>query len=154
MAPSASGQPTQWQTMEIDFAGPSATELGGSFNPFLDRRLEVEFFAPDGSTSYVVPGFYDGDGAGGGDGNVWRARFTPDTPGQWVWTASFREGAQVAIDLSNTAGADAENQITSVTAPGLDLPGLVGAFEVTPAAIDAPGFRGTGRLEYAGGHYL
>jgi hypothetical protein len=62
----------------LSFTGPNASETTASpNNPFLDYRLNVTFTGPSGQ-KYVVPGFFDGDGNGGGTGNVWRARFAPD----------------------------------------------------------------------------
>jgi hypothetical protein len=45
-----------------------------------------------------VPGFFDGDGAGG-TGDMWVARFTPDAPGRWTWHASW--GGQVEFILED-----------------------------------------------------
>ncbi|MEM9184905.1 MAG: DUF5060 domain-containing protein [Planctomycetota bacterium] len=145
------GAQTKWETLTLDFTGPQASELDGRAqvggatgtpNPFLDFRLQVAFTSPSGVV-YDVPGFFDGDGAGGGTGSVWRTRFTPDEVGEWSYTASFREGANVAIDLSPTAGA-----------AGTLIDGLGGVFSVSPAAASATGHFATGRLEYVGGHYL
>ena len=75
-----SGQLTKWQPVTVDFAGPFATETDTAPHPFLDYRLQVTFTGSGGRT-YIVPGFFDGDGTGGGSGTVWRARFTPDQAG-------------------------------------------------------------------------
>lgn len=88
----------KWQPLQISFDGPSASETDNAPNPFLDYRLQVTFTGP-GAQQYVVPGFFDGDGNGGGSGNIWRARFAPDEAGGWTWSASFRSGSNVAIDL-------------------------------------------------------
>jgi hypothetical protein len=132
-----SGPLVKWQALTLDFAGPSASELGGMSNPFLDWRLNVTFIHPSSGKSYVVPGYFDGDGAGGGSGNVWRTRFAPDEPGQWTYTASFRAGANVAIDLDPAAGS---------ADPLID--GKSGAFSVADRDPTAPGFLKWGRLEY------
>jgi hypothetical protein len=101
----------------------------------------VTFTGPGGQV-YDVPGFFDGDGSGGKTGNVWRVRFTPDEAGTWSYQASFRKGANVAVDLDPTAGI----------AKGLD--GASGTFDVAERDATAPGFLKFGRLEYAGEHYL
>jgi hypothetical protein len=136
-----SGDLTKWHTVNVDFAGPSVGETGVGPNPFLDYRLQVTFTGPGGQ-SYNVPGFFDGDGIGGATGNVWRTRFSPDQAGQWTYSASFREGANVAIDLNPIAG----------TATSFN--GASGFFNVAPLNPSAPGFLSQGRLEYVGGHYL
>ena len=143
-----SGSLTEWQPVTLDFAGPSASELGAT-NPFLNWRLNVTFTNTSTGKSYVAPGYFDGDGNGGGTGNLWRTRFTPDEPGQWTYTASFRSGTNVAVDLSPTAG----------TADGL-IDGKGGTFVVGDRDPCAPGFFKWGRLEYdatgtaASKHYL
>ncbi|MBN1675341.1 MAG: fibronectin type III domain-containing protein, partial [Kiritimatiellae bacterium] len=139
--PADDGALRKWQTKSLDFVGPASSETDASPNPFLDYRLQVRFTAPSGK-DYDVPGFFAGNGSGGGSGNVWRALFTPDEPGTWRYRASFRAGANVAVDLAPEAGA----------AAGFD--GASGSFEVEDADPGAPGFLKLGRLEYAGGHYL
>lgn len=136
-----SGQLETWRALTLSFTGPGASETDTSPNPFLDYRLQVTFRGPGGQ-DYDVPGFFDGDGDGGGTGGVWRVRFTPDQAGAWSYQASFRRGANVAVDLSPTAGTPA------------DFDGTAGTFTVADHSSDAPGFLKWGRLEYVGGHYL
>ncbi len=135
------GTPAVWQPLLLRFAGPAAAEGDTAPNPFLDYRLTVRFVGPSGR-AYIVPGFFAGDGRGGGAGDQWAARFAADEPGRWRWCASFRAGPGVAVALDPAAGAP------------LAFDGAAGAFEVAPANPDAPGFFALGRLEYAGGHYL
>lgn len=125
----------------LDFTGPHADETDSNPNPFLDYRLQVAFTAPGGET-YNVPGFFDGDGQGGGSGTVWRVRFSPPEAGTWQYKASFRTGTNVAVDLNASAGAPAF------------FDGASGAFSVADRDPAAPGFLKWGWLEYAGGHYL
>jgi hypothetical protein len=136
-----SGELKKWHPITLSFAGPTSSETSTSPNPFLDRRLQVTFTAPSGRT-YIVPGFFDGDGNGGATGNVWRARFTPDEAGTWSYKASFRKGTNVAVDLSPTAGSPT----------GFD--GAIGTFAVADRNSAAPGYLKWGRLEYVGRHYL
>ncbi|HVJ64824.1 MAG TPA: DUF5060 domain-containing protein, partial [Bdellovibrionota bacterium] len=133
----------QHQSVTIDFAGPTSSESAASpQNPFLDYRLNVRFtHGPSGKT-YLVPGFFDGDGNGGGSGNVWRVRFTPDLAGTWSYAAELRYGTQVAVSLDPVAGA-AQN-----------LPEASGELDVATFDPDAPGFLKWGRLDYVGEHYL
>ncbi|MFK8014140.1 MAG: DUF5060 domain-containing protein [Gammaproteobacteria bacterium] len=135
------GATTNWHPLTIDFVGPLADETDTTPNPFLDFRLQVTFSRPDGS-QFVAPGFFDGDGNGTGNGSIWRVRIAPDQPGDWTYVASFREGTNVAIDLTSAAG-----QPTAFDGQG-------GSFTVLPTDPDAAGFASQGRLEYVGGHYL
>jgi hypothetical protein len=127
--------------VEIHFDGPEASESDVDPNPFLDFRLQVKFTSPEGRV-YDVPGFFNGDGHGGGSGHVWTVRFTPDRPGQWTYRADFRQGEQVAVRSEASAGAAAA------------FDGRSGAFVVHQRDPDAAGFGKWGRLQYAGGHYL
>ncbi len=146
-----SGSRMKWETITIDFAGPTASESDGRplpkggtsvANPFLDYRLLVRFQSPQNKI-FFVPGFYDGDGNGGDTGNVWRVRFTPDEVGQWNYSATFRGGVNVAIDLSPAAGE-----------PVGSIDGAEGTFDIKPPGESASGHFRTGRLEYVNAHYL
>ncbi|MEE9321934.1 MAG: DUF5060 domain-containing protein [Granulosicoccus sp.] len=139
LATTISVAPTQWQPMEIDVAGPTANERDDAPNPFLDFRLNIALTGPDGNQS-VVPGFFAGDGVGGGSGNVWRIRFTPDEPGEWSYSVNFKTGTSIAV--GDAAGlAVGEN-------------GAAGKFTVAVRNPSAPGFLADGRLDYVGEHYL
>ena len=140
-AAATQGQLRVWQPVTIQFRGPAAGQLDTNPNPFLDYRLSVQFTGPAGQ-SYVVPGFFLGDGQGGASGNIWAVRFTPDRAGQWSYVASFRRGKDVAVDLRAEAGEAAS------------FDGASSTLTVGERAADAPGFLGLGRLEYAGGYYL
>lgn len=137
---SITGDLKKWHPLSLDVAGPAVDEADEDPNPFLDYRLQVHFLGPDGQ-SYDVPGYFAGDGQGGGAGNVWRARFSPDGVGTWRYCVSFRAGENVAVEPE--AGA------------GLPLPpdGAAGQFVVAERDPEAPGFLKWGRLEYVGEHY-
>ena len=135
------GQLVTWHPITITFEGPQAAESDNSPNPFLDYRLQVVFSGPD-SQLFVVPGFFDGDGQGGSNGNCWRVRFAPNVPGKWGYKGSFRQGSNVAIDLALDAGKP------------LNLEKLDGQFTVASVNSTAAGFLKWGRLEYVGRHYL
>ena len=131
----------KWHPLIIDFIGPFANETDDAPNPFLDYRLQVTFIGPQGQ-SFIVPGFFAGDGNGHGSGNVWRVIFAPEAVGEWHYTASFRIGSQVAISLEPTAGSP------------FSFDGSTGQFNViTPNCLEA-GFLQWGRLEYVSGHYM
>ena len=135
-----SGTLTKWSKVTVDFEGPEAAETDSDPNPFLDYRLQVEFSGPDGQ-KYNVPGFFAGDGNGGGSGNIWRVHFSPDTTGTWTYTAQFSTGDEIEV-----------NQDQSGESVSFD--GATGSFEVTETDQNAGDFYRWGRLEYTGGHYL
>lgn len=135
------GELVKWHPVTVSFTGPLADETDDSPNPFLDYRLVVTFTGPSGK-AYSVPGFFDGDGLGGGFGNIWRVRFAPDEAGIWDFQASFRAGNDIAVDLSPEPGAP------------VAFDGEADSFVVAPLDGSAPGFLKWGRLEYVGSHYL
>lgn len=135
------GEPVAWHPVELRFHGPATHEDASDPNPFLDHRLDVTWTSPKGD-QIVVPGFYAGDGEGGGTGDVWACRFAPDQGGFWNWKASFRIGSEVAIELDPSAGGSAY------------FDGASGVLAVLDRQDDAEGFLSMGRLEYVGAHYL
>lgn len=58
----------------------------GSPNPF-DLVVTAQVTAPSGR-KYTVPGFFDGNGAGGAIGNIFKVRIYTDEIGTWRWTTS------------------------------------------------------------------
>ncbi len=146
------GQLVRWHPVEVHFSGgsnfceTSSEATDGKRNPFLDRRLNVTFTHLDAQSqathSLVVPGFYAGDGAGGSCGNTWVVRFTPDSEGTWVYTASFRQGTNINLSLNPTSGTS------------LLFDGESDVFTVAPTDYSAPGFLSRGMLRYTGKHYL
>ena len=139
--PVVDGEQRVWHPITVRFPGPEATETDNGPNPFLDYRLQVAFSGPSGQ-QYDVPGFFDGNGSGGGSGDVWCARFTPNEAGRWSFQASFRSGKEIAVSLETAAGRP------------IGCDGLHGSFDVAPGDPQAPGFLKWGRLAYVGGHYL
>ncbi|MEM7307574.1 MAG: DUF5060 domain-containing protein [Planctomycetota bacterium] len=139
---SSGGQATAnlWSPLELTFVGLDSDESSSTPNVFRDYRLQVEWQAPSGAI-FDVPGFFDGDGQGSGEGDVWKARFTPDEVGSWTWTASFRQGDDVSISLDPDAGSP------------VFFDGATGTVDVDPPE-GAKGFQGKGRLQYVGEHYL
>ncbi|MCG8349912.1 MAG: DUF5060 domain-containing protein [Chloroflexales bacterium] len=140
-AGTVTGELKKWHPITVSFNGPAASERDDNPHPFLDYRLNVTFTGPDGK-SYLVPGFFAGDGKGGSSGNVWQVRFAPDQVGEWSYTASFRSGSNVAIDLNAEAGVPNS------------FDGAKGSFTIAALDSSAPGFLRWGRLEYTGKHYL
>lgn len=129
-----------WNRVTIDFKGPQASESDTNPNPFLDYSLEVEFNGPNGNT-YLVPGFFAGNGNGGGEGNIWRVHFSPDVPGRWMYKAHFLSGDEIAVNPKKTGDSVSFDEAT-------------GSFEITDSDSTSTGFYKWGRLEYVGEHYF
>ena len=140
-----SGESKVWHRVTITFDGPQTSETAEP-NPFLDYRLNVTFRGPGGCV-YEVPGFYAADGraaeSGATAGDKWQVHFTPDRDGTWRYTASFRKGPRVSIDLAPDAGASAGY-----------CDGASGTFKVGPTDKTGIDLRGKGMLRYIGEHYL
>lgn len=140
-AATVGGDLTKWHPITVDFSGPLASESDDPVNPFLDYRLTVDFTSPSGRVTRV-PGFFAGNGQGGGVGNIWRARFSADEVGRWSYRAQLKAGNEIAVSPDPDAGMS------------VSLDGAVGQFDVGPLNSGAPGFLKHGRLEYVGGHYM
>ncbi len=136
-----SGSQVAYQPLQLDVSGPFANESDIAPNPFLDIRLDITFTSPEGQT-VVVPGFFAGNGSGGENGTVWRARFTPDIAGDWQYTVAMHRGPNVAV----------AQQVTGFEAIGES--GKTGMVTIANPDPEAPGFLKTGPLSYDGTHYL
>ena len=78
-------------------------------NKFADVELKTTFTSPSGKVTEFY-GFFDGDGAGGGNkssGNVWKMRFIPDELGTWKYKWTWSDGSLGGEDtfLCETANA-------------------------------------------------
>ncbi|GJL64789.1 MAG: hypothetical protein NPIRA04_34430 [Nitrospirales bacterium] len=62
-------------------------------NPFDYNVIELRatFTSPSGK-KFNFFGFYDGNGNGGQNGNVWKLRFMPDKVGTWKYSYSWTDG--------------------------------------------------------------
>ncbi len=140
-----SGELRQWHKVTLTLDGPQADEAATDPNPFMDYRMTVTFVHESGSPSYVVPGYFAGDGNAANSsataGNKWRAHFSPDRTGRWNWRLSFVSGKGIAI------GSGAGQAVTPHD-------GRRGTLQVQGSDKRAPDFRALGRLRYAGQHYL
>ncbi len=138
-----SGELKQWHKITIAFSGPETNEHHPE-NPFLNYRLNVTF--TNGDKSYIVPGYYAADGnaaeTGANSGNQWRVHFCPDKTGEWTYTASFRKGREIAVCDSAEAGEPAA------------FDGETGTFTIQKTDKTGRDFRGKGKLQYVGEHYL
>lgn len=145
-AAAVSGELKQWHKVTLTFDGPSAKETDDTPNPFLDYRLIVTFVHESGAPRYSVPGYFAADGNAANSsataGNKWRVHFSPDKTGRWNWEASFVAGSRVAV-TPTVAGQ-----------PVSPLDGASGSITIAATDKAAPDFRGRGRLQYVGKHYL
>lgn len=91
---------------------------GGSPNPFTDVQITADVTAPSGR-KVTVEGFFDGDGAGGQSGDVFKVRVFADEAGTWTW-----------VTHGNAAGLDGNSG--SFTVSGT----LAGAFGKGPVETD------------------
>lgn len=138
-----SGETMQWHKVILTLDGPAASATDVD-NPFLNRRFNVTFTSPTGKT-FNVPGYFAGDGNGGGTGSKWVAHLNPDAIGNWTYLISFRTGADVAVALTETEG-------TAVA----QYNGKTGGFTVAASTKSGADFRAPdkGMLVNRGHHYL
>jgi hypothetical protein len=138
------GELKKWHRITLNFEGPQTSEIDEN-NPFLNYRLDVTF--KNGNKEYVIPGFYAADGnaaeTSSDSGNVWQVRFTPDTIGEWTYTASFKKGENVAV-------AETINDASS----GGFMDGQSGVFTISESDKTGIDNRAKGRLQYVGESYL
>ena len=136
-----SGELKVWHKVTLTLDGPFASETGNP-NPFLDYRMEVTF--KRGALSYVVPGYFAADGKAANtsakSGTKWRAHLSPDSAGKWSYTVSFMKGDGVAVNGGGRKAAPWH--------------GKTGTFGVGVTDKSGRDFRGKGRLQYVGGHFL
>jgi hypothetical protein len=74
------GPSEQWDLYEITLTAAQVPA-----HPFRDVQVSAEFVHLDSGEKLLVPGFFDGDGAGGQTGQIWKIRFMPTRPGRWTW---------------------------------------------------------------------
>ncbi|MEM9282884.1 MAG: DUF5060 domain-containing protein [Verrucomicrobiota bacterium] len=126
------GDLMQWHEVIVDLTGPASSETADP-NPFLHFRYNVHFTGPSGQT-FLLPGYFAGNGSGGNAGSIWRVHFNPDEVGVWNYSVSFRQGTNVAVDLSPTAGT-----------PNPSYDGLSGQFTITESDKTGEDFRAPAR---------
>jgi hypothetical protein len=69
-----------YSVVELSFEGP---RQGPADAPARDIDFWVRFRHESGSPEYKIRGFWDGDGQGGSEGNVFKVRFCPTEVGRW-----------------------------------------------------------------------
>jgi len=138
-----SGEQRKWHKITIGFQGPQTSENANP-NPFTYYRLDVTFRHDASGAQFVVPGYFAADGNAANTkataGNVWLVHFAADRTGSWTWTASFKEGNNVA---QNCGGSSA----------GF-FDGISGSLDIGSTNKTGRDHRGKGRLQYVGKHHL
>ena len=141
---SISGELKQWHKVSLTLDGPFSHERDVQPNAFTDHAFNVKFTHESGTPSYVVPGYFAADGKAANSsaesGTQWRAHLSPDKPGTWTYTTSFKRGENAAI------GGPAE-----ALAP---FDGVTGSFTIAASDKTDRDFRAHGRLQYVGKHHL
>jgi len=141
-----SGELKQWHKVTLTVDGPQARELDSDPNPFTDHRMTVTFKHESGSPVYEVPGYFAADGNAGETsadaGTKWRAHLAPDKTGKWTYRISFATGKGAALDAKAAAK------------PIAKFDGKSGSFTIGATDKTGRDFRGRGRLQYVGKHYL
>ena len=75
------GRGPVYSVIEIPFEGPTCKATDA---PARDIEFWVRFRHERAGPEYKVHGFYDGDGRGGCEGDVFKVRFCPTAPGRWT----------------------------------------------------------------------
>ncbi len=107
------GSFTKWSKVEMVLHGPQTSVMDGRQNPF-EIAVDVTFLGPGGE-HVTVPAFYDGDGAGGQSGNVWKVRFAADAAGRWLFSSESTDASLAGYNGSFTV---AEPQGCEAYEPG------------------------------------
>jgi len=102
---SGAGRVALYETFELSVT--NASSYSNRFD-FREIELQAQFTAPSGETTGFF-GFHDGDGNGGGEGDVWKVRFMPDETGAWTYTYSWTDG---------TTGGSGSFEVTARSDPG------------------------------------
>lgn len=83
IAASEIGKGEVYAVIELTFRGPAQKAADA---PARDVQFWVRFRHEGGAPEYTVHGFWDGDGQGSVEGDVFKVRFTPTRPGRWRLT--------------------------------------------------------------------
>lgn len=84
LRPAAGAERTQaevYAVTEIALQGP---RQGPRDTPARDIELKMTLRHESGAPEITLPGFWDGDGRGGLEGDVFKIRFTPTVAGRWT----------------------------------------------------------------------
>ena len=120
--------------------------MSESISTYQDYRLNVTFTSPSGK-SYLVPGYFAADGnaaqSGASSGTKWRCHFMATEQGVWQYLVSFRTGPNIATSTDLNEGSS----VSSINSDS-------GSFLIIASDKSGVDFRGKGKLEYVGEHFL
>ena len=124
-----------------DAQGPQADELSNAPNPFMDYRMTVTFAHESGSPTYIVPGYF------AGDGDAANSSATPATSGARIWRPTRPDDGPIGSRSCRAkavalAAAQPASRLRRSTA------GRGRSRSLRPTR-HAPDFRARGRLQYA-----
>ncbi|MEA2563215.1 MAG: hypothetical protein QOH06_4719 [Acidobacteriota bacterium] len=108
----------RFDTADVVLKSSQAFDSRSGTNPFTSVTLTAKVTSPSGKI-YTARGFFDGDGAGGPAGDVFRIRLFADEHGTWTWSTTSNRA-----ELNGKSG--------SFVCSGT----LAGAFGGGPIAID------------------
>jgi hypothetical protein len=77
---------------EMAFEGPAC---GPTDAPAQDVELVTTWRHASGEPTYMIHGFWDGDGRGGASGNVFKVRFCPTKKGKWTLVETTSNDAKL-----------------------------------------------------------
>ena len=89
----------RWSRFELTLKNPTVYA-----DPYRDVTLDVIYTRPDGGT-IAFWGFHDG-------GDIWHARFMPDTPGTWRYEARFSDGSPATRGTFDCVTSNLPGQIS------------------------------------------
>ncbi len=99
-----------YSVIEITFNGPNQTAKD---TPSRDIDFWVRFQHENQSLEKKIHGFFDGDGKGGAEGDVFKIRFCPTKPGKWTLVevhsnvkelSRQHQGNEIIVEPSNHPG--------------------------------------------------
>ena len=77
----------RFDTADVVLRSSQTFDSRSGTNPFTSVTLSARVTSPTGKI-YTVRGFFDGDGAGGPSGDVFRIRLFADEHGTWTWSTT------------------------------------------------------------------
>lgn len=126
----------------LTWEGPIADESAATFKNY---KLDVTFISP-GKMVFKVPGYFAADGnaaeSSATSGNKWRVHFMPLETGEWTYEVSFLSGENIAVNSSSPTGSETA------------FDGDTGSFVIEESDKAGLDFRGKGRLQHVGEHFL
>ncbi len=137
--------PMQYHKVVLEYTSTATYNETQGNALFRNIRLNVTFTSPTGQV-FIVAGYFAGDGnaanTSASTGNKWRVNFTPTEIGRYTYVTSFRQGNDVILDLSVTAGTPFDFNATN------------GNFTTIATNKSGLDFRSKGVLRYVNDHFF